>query len=234
MLRENSPSDGDTDRRATSSGDHAPADSETDPRPTTGERSTDRPTGPELKGGFLKRRFDIGNAASESNYESPRAQTSIDFVVGMSVFLLTVAFVVGFLPGAFEPFTAGGEGDVLAADRTASLLAEQLLAEPTDPGGLDAACTAEFFDAAGDGAGGASGCQFGTDAADLDAALGLGPTTSVNVTIEENGTVRSLSPGGTTVELSAGPEPPRNEGVVVSRRVVLLDGEERDLYVRVW
>jgi hypothetical protein len=159
-----------------------------------------------------------------------RAQTSIDFVVGMSVFLLTVAFVVAFLPGVFEPFTATGSGDVLAADRTAGLLAEQLLADQTNPGAFDSACTAEFFDAAGDGAGGVSGCQFTTDAADLDAALGLGPATAVNVTIENGGTVQSRD----GVVLAAGPTPPESESVVVSRRVVLLGGDDADLYVRLW
>ncbi|PSP55251.1 hypothetical protein BRC82_06695 [Halobacteriales archaeon QS_1_67_19] len=157
---------------------------------------------------------------------SSRAQTSIDFVVGMSVFLLTVAFVVGFLPGVFEPFTASGEGDVLAADRTAALLADQSLAESGTAGRLNATCTAEFFDA--DGAVG--DCRFDADAADLDAALGLGPATAVNVTIAENGTVRTVD----GVELAAGSEPPASESVVVSRRVVLLDGEESDLRVRVW
>jgi len=159
-----------------------------------------------------------------------RGQTSIDFVVGMSVFLLTVAFVVAFLPGVFEPFTASGAGDTLASDRTASLLAERLLADPANPSVVDPACAAEFFDAMGDGAGGVAGCQFTTDAADLDAALGLGPTTRVNVTIEEDGTVEST--GGVT--LAAGPEPPEAESVVVSRRVVLLGDSDRDLYVRVW
>jgi hypothetical protein len=170
----------------------------------------------------------------DANRGSSRAQTSIDFAVGMSVFLLTVAFVVGFLPGVFEPFTDGSEGDPLAADRTASLLAEQVLADPGSPSVLDGPCTAEFFDAEGDGAGGVAGCRYDADAADLDAALGLGPGVEVNVTIAENGTVRSVSHGGETVDLHAGPTPPESESVVVSRRVVLLGGEERDLYVRVW
>ncbi|PSQ46058.1 hypothetical protein BRD15_10170 [Halobacteriales archaeon SW_6_65_15] len=166
----------------------------------------------------------------ETPNSSRRAQTSIDFVVGMSVFLLTVAFVVAFLPGVFEPFTTSDEGDVLTADRTASLLVEQLLAEPTNPGAPDPDCTAEFFDADGD----VGSCRFDADAADLDDALGLGPATAANVTVEENGTIHSLDRGGSPVELRAGSEPPESENVVVSRRVVLLDGEERDLVVRVW
>nr|WP_198661954.1 hypothetical protein [Halorussus litoreus] len=150
-------------------------------------------------------------------------------MVGASVFLLTVAFVAAFLPGTFEPFTADGTEDALVADRTADLLAEQLLAPPTDPGVVDADCAAAFFDAEGDGADGLA-CEYGTDAADLDAALGLDSRTGVNVTVEENSSV--LATGGE--RLAAGPTPPDDRSVIVSRRVVLLDGEERDLYVRVW
>ncbi|WP_158057452.1 DUF7287 family protein [Halorussus halophilus] len=155
-----------------------------------------------------------------------RAQTNIDFVVGMSVFLLTVLFVVAFLPSVFEPFTDSNGGDALAADRTASLLAEQLLADPTTPAILDEPCTREFFDADGSTA----GCSFDADAADLPAAVGVGSNTHVNVTVEEGGVVQS-SDG---VELRAGNEPSETNSVVVARRVVVLDDEEHDLFVRVW
>ena len=155
-----------------------------------------------------------------------RAQTSIDFLVGMSVFLLTVAFVVAFLPSVFEPFTAADEGDTLAADRTAALLAEHLLADPATPSVLDGTCTAEFFDADGT----VGDCRFTQDAGGLEEALGVGPATAVNVTVEEDGTAYAV--GG--VDLRAGPTPPSSGSVVTARRVVLLDGEERDLFVRVW
>ena len=157
-----------------------------------------------------------------------RAQTTIDFLVGMSVFLMTVAFVIAFLPSVFEPFTAADEGNTLAADRTAALLAEHLLADPATPTVLDATCTAEFFSETDDGMIG--DCRFTHDATDLEAALGVGPATAVNVTVEEGGTVHAVD----GVELSAGPTPPNSESVVSARRVVLLDGEERDLFVRVW
>ena len=158
-----------------------------------------------------------------------RGQTTFDFLVGMSVFLLTVAFVVAFLPNVFEPFTAEGSDDVLAADRTADLLSEQLLADPATPAVLNATCTEAFFDAAGDGDDGLD-CAFDTDANDLRGALGVGPTVSVNVTVEENGSIRSID----STDLRAGRSPSNSESVVVARRVVLLDGDERDLYVRVW
>lgn len=174
------------------------------------------------------------NAKSDTSWAGARGQTSIDFAIGASVFLLTVAFVVAFLPGTFEPFTDSGAEDVVVADRTADLLAEQLLVAPTAPGVLDEECTAEFFDAEGDGPGGLSDCGYTTDAADLDTALGLGSGLGANVTIEENNTVQSVTHDGSSVSLAAGPELPDRGSVVVSRRVVLLDGEGHDIYVRVW
>ena len=168
-----------------------------------------------------------------------RGQTNIDFVVGMSVFLLTVAFVVAFLPSVFEPFTDSNAGDALVADRTAGLLAEQLLAEPSNPAVLDAACTREFFDS--DGATG--GCPFDADAGAIGGALGVGANTHVNVTVEEDGTIQAIGEDGAIraidaatddVDLRAGDDPPETQSVVVARRVVWLGGEERDLYVRIW
>jgi len=166
-----------------------------------------------------------------------RAQTSIDFVVGMSVFLLTVAFVVGFVPGVFEPFTASGEEATLTADRTAAALAEHLLADPATPSALNATCTAEFFSTADGGL--IEACRFDADASDLETALGVGSTTGVNVTVEEDGSYLRAYENGTVspdgdVSLRAGPDPPDSGNVVTARRVVLLDGEGRNLYVRVW
>jgi len=158
-----------------------------------------------------------------------RAQTSIDFVVGMSVFLLTVAFVVGFLPGVFEPFDGGDGGAALVADRSADRLAGDLLGSPGRPGAVNATCTGVFFDSDAD-ADDVDDCRFDATAADLSDALGVGSQTGLNVTVEEGGQVRSLA----GQKLRAGPEPSASHSVTVARRVVLLDGDETSLYVRVW
>jgi len=57
-----------------------------------------------------------------------RAQTTIDFAIGISVFLIVVAFVVAFVPTVFTPFEdvdrpertfAGAESVALAPGETA-------------------------------------------------------------------------------------------------------------------
>jgi hypothetical protein len=56
------------------------------------------------------------------------AQITIDYVAGMSIFLLTVAFVFQFMYGLFTPFQSGSEEVTLAADRTSTILVERMLA----------------------------------------------------------------------------------------------------------
>jgi hypothetical protein len=150
-----------------------------------------------------------------------RGQTTIDFLVGASVFLLTVGFVFASLPSVFAPFAGGDEATTLAADRAAATLVEDDLAREGRPGVLNATCTRQFFDESLAGP-----CS----PAALDAALGLDAPDSVNVTVEEDGSVRELD--GTA--LRAGPSPPDSVGVVVAHRLVTVDGEESHLYVRTW
>ncbi|SNQ61656.1 DUF7287 family protein [Candidatus Methanoperedens nitratireducens] len=55
------------------------------------------------------------------------AQITIDYVAGMSIFLLTVAFVFQFMYGLFIPFQSGSEEVTLAADRVSTILVERML-----------------------------------------------------------------------------------------------------------
>ncbi len=55
------------------------------------------------------------------------AQITIDYVAGMSIFLLTVAFVFQFMYGLFTPFQSGSEEVTLAADRASSILVDRML-----------------------------------------------------------------------------------------------------------
>ena len=156
-----------------------------------------------------------------------KAQTGFDFLVGMSVFLVTIGLVLGFVPSMFQPFDTDTGPDMVTADRSAAHLVEDLLVQDVgDPGVLNATCTTEFFDA--DGAVG--GCRFDDDAADVHAALALDEFTDVNVSIEDSGSVTSLD----GVTLSVGDAPPPTADVVVAKRVVLLDGTHMDFLVRVW
>jgi len=74
-----------------------------------------------------------------------RAQTTLDFAVGMSIFLLTVAFVFTFAPNIAEPFSDSGTENTVTANRAASQLVEGTLASPDRPYVLDKACTIAFF-----------------------------------------------------------------------------------------
>lgn len=85
-----------------------------------------------------------------------RAQTTVDFGIGAGVFLLVVAFTVAFIPSMLQPFDRGLQEETVAADRVADQLTGGILGSPSDPGALDVACTAAFFDSSRDDA----GCHF--------------------------------------------------------------------------
>jgi phosphohistidine swiveling domain-containing protein len=74
-----------------------------------------------------------------------RGQTTLDFAVGMSLFLISVAFVISFTPNLIQPFADSGTEDTIIANRVASQLVEGTLADPGKPYVLDKACTMAFF-----------------------------------------------------------------------------------------
>lgn len=157
-----------------------------------------------------------------------RAQTTLDFAVGVSLFLGVVVLAFAFMPSMFAPFETDTGAEFVVADRAADRLsADALVASPTEPSVLDADCTTDFFDA--DGTAPAT-CRYDDDAAALLPALGLDGGVRVNVTVRDDAGVRTL--GGT--RLAAGPSPTTVDDTVVATRAVLLDDEQNRLYVRVW
>ncbi len=74
-----------------------------------------------------------------------RAQTTLDFAVGMSIFLLTIAFVISFTPNLIQPFSDSGTENTIVANRAASQLVEGSLVDPNEPYVLDKGCTMAFF-----------------------------------------------------------------------------------------
>jgi hypothetical protein len=159
---------------------------------------------------------------------SGRGQTTIDFAVGMSVFLGVLVFAFGFVPTMFAPFEGGTGPEFVVADRAADRLSGDALVEvPRDPGVLDDDCTVDFFDADGTAP---ADCRYGDDAADLSAALGVDDTVEVNVTVRDGTGIRTL--GGT--RLTAGPAPTSVDDTVVATRSVLLAGQQHRLFVKVW
>lgn len=180
--------------------------------------------------------------AKPGNDERPsdRGQTTVDFAIGVGLFLITVAFVMATVPGMLEPF-AHDQDDPLVADRTASQLAEGHLGNPRTPGTLNETCTYSFFEETD-----VSACAF-DGSEPVTEQLNLGNRHSVNVTIRRTvagigdpelmcllaNTVVPCSIGGSP--MVRGPIPPDSAGSVVSsRRTVYLDGIDVFMEVKVW
>ncbi|WP_276300706.1 DUF7287 family protein [Halorussus lipolyticus] len=179
-----------------------------------------------------------------------RAQTTLDFAIGMSVFLLTVAFVVSFLPGMFQPFDAGDGDEIVAGDRVANQLSRRLLAGGVEPFVLGDSCTTSFFALAGPPAESSPpDCRF--DGTTLQERLGLADDANVNVRLvgedaDGDGDPDLLCDDGTGIideetdqscatTFAAGGTPPDETGsVVVARRVVSIQNREATLLVRMW
>lgn len=154
-----------------------------------------------------------------------RGQTLNDFVLGMTLFLLTVGYVLAFMPSLIAPYVPAEDGSTIIADRSAENLIHDKLAKDGSTNELDAYCTREFF------AGNApSNCPF--ESADPQDAVGLRDRTHANVTISyQNGTVTTYD----GVRLAQGPSiPEHGDDVVTATRIVTLDGGTVRLQVRVW
>lgn len=180
-----------------------------------------------------------------------RAQTTIDFTIGITIFVVTLATVFLFIPGALTPFTEGSQENIVTVNRVADTLGEDTLANPNAPYIFDTGCTVSYFDDPTSG----SGCDF--SGSDLRATVGLGETKNVNMTIRGN----VSSPAGTDAVLcwdddtdsvveegssdcdsstsdvvfQNGDSPPvGSQSSVTARRVVELDGRDVFLVVKIW
>lgn len=167
-----------------------------------------------------------------------RGQTVLDFVVGMSVFLVAVGFTFAFVPSLLEPYAVGEGATVIVAERGAARLAESSLAGGSTAT-LSHACTLAFFDGTAPPAD--EECGWTENADDLHAELGVDDGRGLNLTVTRNGTVRTLDPDGAAVAMRAGPTPPRRESVSAASRIVTIDDPESPgdpetyrLTLRVW
>ncbi|MFB6113982.1 MAG: hypothetical protein ABEJ58_07765 [Halodesulfurarchaeum sp.] len=138
-----------------------------------------------------------------------RGQTTLDFLIGTSVFLLAVFGVVLVVPGLVDPFATGMEGQAVTADRVATTLATDDLAGPETPFTLNDTATQHFFT---------------SSEADVRDRLGIADDVHVNVTLTDYG-------GGMR---TVGPTPPEHASVTTSWRLVYYKNETADLTVRVW
>ena len=145
-----------------------------------------------------------------------RGQTTQDFAVGVGVFLLTVAFVLAYVPTALpQPASDPTASREAQADRVADEIVDNLSVAGTGTR-LDATRTERFF-------------EYNDDAATIRENFSLPATTRTNVTLEHlNGT--NVSTGE---DVYAGAEH-RNQTAASASRLVVYNGTQYRLLVRVW
>lgn len=179
-----------------------------------------------------------------------RGQTTLDFAVGVSIFLAVLLFIFLFIPGILSPFTASAQDETVISNRVADQLASGTLGSPAEPYVLDSYCTVAFFE------NNSGNCRFSGDS--LEAQLGLDTGNhQVNVSLRgtpdggasgqelvcwdgtgaDTGLVASSSSAcdeaGDTV-LTRGDPVPTARPSVTSVRVVPLDDTDVTLFVEVW
>jgi len=172
-----------------------------------------------------------------------KGQTTLDFTIGISVFLIVLIFVFTFIPGLLTPFTTTDEQAPALSDRLADKLSQGMLGDPAEPYVLNSTCAADFFDLGGSPA---SYCRY--DDGDLSDRLNIKERTNVNVTLEgdidDDGQNSLLCWDGSSLQESTGcagtdlivgdTPPPDNDATVTARRVVYMAGEDVTMKVVVW
>lgn len=171
-----------------------------------------------------------------------RAQTTLDFAIGVVIFIVTVAFVASFIPATFQPFSEASQDHTILADRVATQLSTSALASPAEPYVLDQACTTAFF------AGTSPPSRCGYPDAPLTEQIGVAPDQSLQLILRRdnnhdgnanplceatNGDIIEEGSGTCTTIYAVGDEP-GGQTVTVARRTVWIDGLDSRLEVRIW
>jgi hypothetical protein len=157
-----------------------------------------------------------------------RGQTTQDFAVGISVFLLTVTFTFAFVPSTVTPFGSPVTDAIPAkSDRVASTIVDRYAVEDGSRTLDGEAFENEVLDQSPD---------------DLrEVVFGLRSTAQVNITVENrSGVIIEADLGDGTVEpLTGGDDYPDNQAAASTTRIIRLEGVEGCktgclLVVRVW
>lgn len=188
-----------------------------------------------------------GDHEAQGKRGESRGQTTLDFAIGISIFLAVVMFIFLFVPGIVAPFTIGAQDETVTVNRVADGLTQGQLGSTKRPGVLQTECTKDFFEHADDGT---DITQCGENRANLAAFVGIKDRQNANVTIQGNtsaadaGTEQLCLDGtelverddGTCgVELTAGDSSPSNNAdSVTAKRVAHLAGEDVTLIVEMW
>ncbi|WP_440991298.1 DUF7287 family protein [Haloarchaeobius baliensis] len=157
---------------------------------------------------------------------SDRGQTTQDFAVGISVFLLTVGFTFGFLPTLLSPFGSPVGDDITAkSDRVAGTMISDLAVDG-EPRTLNATQLQAFI-------------SNNQSEASLREYFGLRASADLNVTVidvHDGGGRDVLQLGGSP--MVAGDDYRSQTPAASTTRVVLVSGGQCDvqclLVIRVW
>jgi hypothetical protein len=168
-----------------------------------------------------------------------RGQTTLDFAVGSSVFLLTVIFVIVYAPTLFDPFAGGTGTKLLVADRAATSLSADFLAVSTaEPGTLSAGCVAAFFETNQSLADDECTTDFDVEGTTAFEQLLALDGRNANVTIHEldssADTPAEIRWDGTDIEMTRSNSQAAPIDVAVATRTVSIEGQQYRLTVRVW
>lgn len=163
-----------------------------------------------------------------------RGQTTQDFAVGISVFLLTVTFTFAFVPSTVTPFGSPVTDAIPAkSDRVAATVVDTYAVEGE-------ARTLDLDSMVGEVIG-SSDSGATVTGSDIRDELGLRATAQVNVTIQQrDGTIITAEyPSGTDYALTGGDTYPGNQAAASTTRVIRLPGVDGCktgclLVVRVW
>lgn len=176
--------------------------------------------------------------------DTERGQTTLDFLIGILVFIAVVAFVFLFVPGILEPFGGGDGEDPAVADRIANSLSNEKLgqADNARPRTIDRQCTVEFFK--GENGGPPPECVIEGDGKTIEERLSLSSLERVNITISNSSGVlfwdsddaRWVTENGEDITPLKGGDnlPEDRSATITSTRVVSLQGEPVTIRVRVW
>jgi len=168
----------------------------------------------------------IGREPDRAASGPDRGQTTLDFAVAMSIFLVTVLFVLAYAPTMFDPFAGGSGTKLVVADRAATTLSADVLAVSTaEPGVLSAGCVSAFF-------GSGTGCP-PADSGTLDEVLSLDGR-NADVTIHSMADSASTPARVDGVDLTRQNSGSVPTDVAVATRTVSIEGDPYRLTVRVW
>lgn len=177
---------------------------------------------------------DIGGEQEETSSSSIpsftrdiRGQTFFDFVIGITLFLFIVLFVVFFIPDLIDPFEPSADASTVLADRGADHLTQNVLREQGQgPYVLNTACTVALFN-------GNAPDQCNVNHADLVEIVGMNERSHAHAEIvDRDGNVIQLD----GVELSYGDNQSETTtgDVYTSTRIVTIEGERYRFVYSVW